>query len=214
MKKILILGLVLALALALAMPTAAMASAPPSSSPDCVPGKTATTFLATGLPTSIDEGKVKPLGDSGKWLVKDRHLKGTFIPGSGISGNFCLTYGGIFKISDQSGNLVGTLTAGKVTCAVVGETQPVVPIDNPYADSTSPTGYVLPCLMQASGHWTGVKNLKANGDFNAYIVLAVQFDVTTMTTGHVNAVLSSYDSPAAGPITSAFIMTGKYTGKR
>jgi hypothetical protein len=219
MKKILILGLVLALALVIAVPTAAMAAPPSSlSSPDYAfaPAKSA-AFQANATLTSIDEGKVKELGNSGKWLVKDRHLQGSFDPDADIKGDFTLTYGGVFNIADQSGNLIGTLKAGKVTCAVVGETQPMVPDFTGITmipDPTSATGelvYVLPCAIQVTGHWTGVKNLKANGNFDASLVLYVQLfmvdpaDSSTWITGHVLGV---------DDVNSYFNMTGKYYGKR
>jgi len=199
---------VLALVLVLAVPSLAMAAPPLSKAPD------KGAFNAVGAPTSIDDGKVKPLGTTGKWLVTDRHLKGQFVNGE-LSGPFTLTYGGVFKISDQSGNLAGTLDSGKDRFSVVGDTQPVLPVGSPYLLDGA---IVLPVVMQASGYWTGLKNLKAVGDFNALIILAVEFDPATKTTGHVKAVLDQFTSvnPVDGKSTllqSVFVMGGKYLSK-
>ena len=175
MKKLLVISLLLALVMALVFPTAVAASSPPA------------TFAAQGSLTSIDTGNVKELGHSGKWLVSDRHIRGGLT--GGLNGDFVLTYGGVFDLATQEGNLVGTLKTDSATLLVTAKVDPLsfVPADVP--------GGYLPMLM-IEGKWIGMTGLKANGDFQAYVVFVPTAD------GHVGFVVDS-----------GFVMTGKYLGK-
>jgi hypothetical protein len=176
MKKILVISMVLALVLVLMLPSVAMAAAPK------------TSFNASGVMSGIDDGQVKELGNSGKWLVTDRHIQGQFLSGDlGTSSAFTLTYGGVFKLADQSGELLGTLKANNDTFLITGKVAPYV--------ITDMGGYQLPKL-NISGHWNSVKGIKANGDFAAWMIFVPTAD------GHVAYIAAS-----------SFIMNGKYTGK-
>jgi len=111
-KRLLVIGFVLALVLMLVIPSVTLAAPKPS------------TFSAHGTLTSIDNGTVKQLGNSGKWLVTDRHLTGQFQTGN-LSGSFVLTYGGVFDLQTQAGNLVGVLKNGSSSFGVEGKTNPL-----------------------------------------------------------------------------------------
>jgi hypothetical protein len=190
MKKILVISLVLALALTLILPSAVMAA----------PDKT--VFSATGVFSSIDEGNVKPLGNTGRYLVADRHLSGSFINDT-LTGNFTITYGGIFNIADQSGKLIGTLETANNKLCVIGETQPLQYVGYPGPDSDG--SIVIPCLMIVKGNWTGLKGLAAKGTFEAQLVLNVYADPAQPTFGHVKSVVEGQN---------ILTMTGQYNRNR
>lgn len=179
MKKVLVISLLLAMVMSMLVPAAAMAAGPASAA-----------FGAQGYLTGIDTGSVKPLGNSGKWLVRDRTIPGQFVGGDLGSAAFTLTYGGVFELATQAGNLVGTLRTGDSVLLVTGQVAPLSFVPAPV-----PGGY-LPALTIA-GHWVGTSGVKANGTFQAYMVFVPTAD------GHVDYIIDS-----------GFMMTGKYTGKR
>ncbi len=179
MKKVLLVSLLLALVMSLLLPAAAMAASPASG-----------TFGAQGYLTGIDTGNVKPLGNSGKWLVRDRTITGQFVGGDLGSTAFTLTYDGVFELTTQEGNLVGTLSTGNSALLVTGQVAPLSFVSAPV-----PGGY-LPVLT-ITGHWVGISGVKANGSFQAYMVFVPTAD------GHVDYIIDS-----------GFMMTGKYNGKR
>jgi hypothetical protein len=172
MKKILVISLLLALVLALVMPTAAMASSPPA------------TFAAQGVLSSIDPGNVKQLGNSGNWLVRNRTITGQFENGDFGNQSLSLKYDGVFDLATQAGNLVGALRTGNSTVMVVGQVAPLTIL---------PSGAPM---LNITGRWTGIDNLKASGSFQAYMVFVPTAD------GHVDSMLAS-----------GFAMTGQYNGK-
>jgi hypothetical protein len=171
MKKILFLGMVLALMLTLILPSVAMAAKP-------------AVFSATGEMIGIDSGNVKPLGDSGLWLVKDRHIDGYFTDGFPKGQTFRITYGGVFKISTQAGSLAGTMKTGTETYTITGKVAPLTMVFM--------GGEVYLPQLSISGHWTGTKGVKRSGTFTASVLFIPD------AAGHVATILNS-----------SFIMTGK-----
>jgi hypothetical protein len=175
MKKILVLSLVLALVLTLILPSVAMAAKPVKPA----------AFNASGVLVSIDDGKTKQLGDSGKWLVSDRHIQGTFVSGS-LDGDFTLTYGGVFDLATQAGHLAGKMVVGSSSFAVTGKAAPFTFVGW-YAEG-------IPILeLTITGNWNYLKGGKGNGTFTAIM------DFIPTADGHVAAVLP----------TSSFVMKGK-----
>jgi hypothetical protein len=175
MKKILVISLLLAMVLTMILPSAAMAARP-------------ATFSAQGYLSGIDTGNVRQLGNSGKWLVRDRTIQGEFLAGGFGNAPFSLKYNGVFDLATQAGNLVGTLRTGSSILLVVGEVAPLTMV------SVGP--YSLP-MLSISGNWAGLSGVKANGSFQAYMVFVPDGE------GHVVQVVDS-----------GFIMSGKYTGNR
>jgi hypothetical protein len=180
MKRILAISLLLALVLSLIVPTAAFAAKAPVS----------TSFSAYGEMQTIDNGNVRPLGNTGKWLVLDRHIQGQFVSGDLSTSPFKLTYGGIFDLATQAGNLVGTMQTASGTLLVTGS---VAPLTGVYSEEAG--GY-LP-LLSISGNWTGLWGIRASGTFQAYMIFVPTDD------GHVKYIVDS-----------AFVMTGNYNGRR
>jgi hypothetical protein len=166
MKRILFISLILALMLSLVLPSVAMAAKP-------------AVFSAQGTMTGIDDGTTKQLGHSGLWLVKDRHIDGVLA--GDLTGNFKITYGGVFALPSQKGNLSGRMVVGQKVFEINGSVDPLTML---------PSGAPM---LTIHGHWTGLKGIRATGTFNAYMVFIPD------ATGHVVKILDS-----------AFVMTGKY----
>jgi hypothetical protein len=172
MKKLLVIGLVLAMMLTLILPSTAMAAKPAA-------------LNASGALTSIDDGITQQLGDSGKWLVSDRHIQGTFVD-SDLEGNFTLTYGGVFDLATQAGHLSGRMEVDSKSFVVTGKVAPYTFVSW-YAEG-------IPILqLSIAGNWNCLKGGKGNGTFTSVMYFIPTAD------GHVYAVLPG----------SSFVMTGK-----
>ncbi len=171
MKKILVFSLVVALVLVLLLPAVVVA-------------KPAATFSATGTITGISPTvvgqKAFPLGQSGKWLVVNRDLTGVFAAGGSVAGAYTLTYGGVFDISTQAGNLTGVLKNGDNQFFVNARVNPLT-----FNSSGLPK-------LDITGHWLAISGVKAVGNFTAQLIF------TTDTSGHITGV------------TGSFGMTGRY----
>jgi hypothetical protein len=174
MKKILVISLLLALLLTLIMPTTVLASSP-------------ATFSAQGYMASIDTGNVNQIGHSDRWLVRNRTIEGQLLTGDLGNAAFELHYDGIFSLTTQAGSLIGTLNTANASILVLGEAAPLTMV------SVGP--YSLP-MLTISGSWVGLRGLKANGDFQGYLIFVPTAD------GHVDYIVDS-----------GFAMTGTYNGR-
>jgi hypothetical protein len=67
-------------------------------------------FSVSGAISKIEEGDVKPAGQSGRFIVRDRHIKGTFA--GHISGDFTITYDTNVPLATQSGSIHARMVAG------------------------------------------------------------------------------------------------------
>ena len=76
-------------------------------------------FSANGIIQKIDDGDVRPAGQSGRFIVRDRHIIGTFT--GSISGPFEITYNTNVPLATQSGHIHGLLTAGGYEANVTAE---------------------------------------------------------------------------------------------
>jgi len=179
-KRVLFIGLALTFAMTIIMPTA-------------VTAKGLEDFHADGKVVAIDEGNVVAAGQSGRWIVKDRHLYGYFISGD-MEGTFVMTYhANIQSTTTQAGNLQGVLVAGECELNVTGTASPAVPIDNEtglpvlspdvYIDGT--LGVVADFLLEIDGSWAMKKESIGNGTFEADIVAQICFDQTSEDYLHI-----------------------------
>lgn len=173
MKKLLGLSLVLAIVVMLLVPSVAMAASPTKPAPS-----QPSSFTAEGVFSSIDTGNVKELGNSGKWLVKDRHIQGQFLSGDLGTSAFTITYGGVFDLATQQGNLAGKM---EVDSNLIGITGTVAPLTMVYFE---PYATYLPKLT-IGGQWTGLRGLHAHGSFKAWMIFIPDSE------GHVLAIVDS-----------------------
>ena len=121
-------------------------------------------FLANGVVTAIDTGIVKAAGNSGRWVVSERHVTGT-ITGD-LNGEFQFSYHANVT-ADQAGQLSGTMTVGEQTLKLRGASQPVTVVQ------VGP-GVYLPRIA-INGSWNFQKG-RGNGDFDAWMIFVPVFD--------------------------------------
>ena len=171
MKRGFLIGFILFLTLVVLTPVPVLAARP-------VP------LNANGDISFISAGTVKPAGDSGRWVVVEREIKGSF-SGPDIVGPFAMAYKANVELATQAGNLHGTLTAGEKTLNVDGKIDPLTLVE------VAP-GTFLPKLS-ISGHWNFAKGGQGEGTFTAWAIFIPSPD------GHVETFVAS-----------AFSLTGKW----
>ena len=162
-RRPLFISLVLALVLTTLMPAAVLAAKPAS-------------FGAGGIITYISPGTVIPAGESGRWVVVERELSGTFLSGD-ISGNFIMAYKANVELSTQAGNLHGTIEIGPYVLKVNGKIQPLEMVPTSF-------GLDLPKLT-INGHWTFTDGTQGQGDFDAWVIFIPTPE------GHVDSIVGS-----------------------
>ncbi len=170
-RGIVFISLALALVLATLIPGTALAAKPAS-------------FGASGIITYISAGTVVPAGESGRWVVVERELGGTFLSGD-ISGNFTMAYKANVELSTQAGNLHGTLETGSYILKMNGKIQPLEMVP-------TPLGIDLPKLT-INGRWTSIDGTQGQGNFEAWVIFIPTPE------GHVGSIIAS-----------AFDLTGKW----
>jgi len=162
-RRLLFISLTLALVLTTLMPSAAVAAKPAS-------------FGASGIITYISPGTVFPAGESGRWVVVERELSGTFLSGD-IDGDFTMTYKANVELSTQAGNLHGTLETGPYVLKLNGKIQPLEMVP-------TPLGIELPKLT-IYGRWTFTDGARGQGNFEAWVIFIPTPE------GHVQSIVAS-----------------------
>ncbi len=152
MKKRLFISVVLALVLTVLGSVPVLAAKPAD-------------FSASGTITGISPGDVFPAGESGRWVVAERELTGTFPDGEDISGDFTLTYKANVELATQAGNLHGELAMddGSYVLKVNGKIEPLEFV------WFEPFNTYLPKLT-INGRWTFTDGAQGQGDFNAWLI--------------------------------------------
>ncbi len=120
-------------------------------------------FSANGVVTSITDGTVKPAGASGRFVVMERALDGTFA-GPDLTGDFTMAYKANVELATQAGDIHGTITmkdSGRVL-NLNGTIHPLEMVPTPF-------GFNLPKLT-ISGHWNSTGEGKGQGDFTAWVI--------------------------------------------
>ena len=162
-KRTLFVSLALTLVLTTLMPAAALAAKPVS-------------FDASGIVTSISPGTVFPAGKSGRWVVVERQLSGIFLSGD-INGDFTMAYKANVELSNQAGNLHGTLKAGSHVIKLNGSIQPLEMVPTPF-------GIDLPKLT-INGRWTFTNGAQGGGTFDTWVIFIPTPE------GHVGSIVAS-----------------------
>lgn len=174
-RKILLPGLVLALILTMVMPMTALAVKPPA------------TLIATGEIISITPGEVRPAGNSGRWVVKDRDIIINFGTGDLLEGDYTLTYhtNVVVDVEDeilQAGNLQGILTEndGDNALNVRGTISPAQAVSDsfPLTIGVDPLGNPIEILVAVhvihiEGRWTFISGGPGNGTFTGDIFVLI-----------------------------------------
>ncbi|MBL7165497.1 MAG: hypothetical protein ISS55_03325 [Dehalococcoidales bacterium] len=159
-KKLLCITLVTCLVLSVVMPGTALAAK----------GKAFDDFEATGFITFIDDGIVKPAGQSGRWVVSERHIMGIML--GDVNGDFTLTYAANVD-SDQAGNFHDELVVGSYVFKVRGKSEP---IQFQYVYDKPGFGLVAVNLMETNGGWTLIEGAHGNGEYYGSITIEVALE--------------------------------------
>ncbi len=137
-------------------------------------------------PWSIDEGEVKPAGKSGRFIVRDRHVTGTFA--GDISGGFTISYDTNVPLATQSGPIHARMVAGvyeaNITMASsVGPTP--VPCDLPDGKTCieTPVGTFVPGLL-LNGRMNFLNGAKGKGNVSGWLIAILDED------GHITSILA------------------------
>lgn len=117
-------------------------------------------FSASGTILTIDTGDVRPAGQSGRFIVRERHITGTFTGSIGGTAGvpFVITFDTNVPLATQSGRIHGRLIAGvyeaNVTMASSTGATPV--------ECDAPDG--VTCIATSGGNF--VPGLLLNGRMN------------------------------------------------
>ncbi len=152
-------------------------------------------FNAAGTILSIDEGTVKPAGDSGRFVVQERTINGAFF-GPDLAGPFTFDYKANVELLTQAGNLNGAMQSGPNTMNVNGTSAPLaffrfITILGPTGDPMTVPEYKL----DISGVWNFTSGAQGAGTFTASLVFVPTPD------GHIAFV---------DPYASSFVLTGQW----
>ncbi len=114
---------------------------------------------AYGTLDSISVSIEKPAGESGRVVVLERTLEGTFLSGD-LAGAFSITYHTNVVLLTQAGNIAGSLRWGDLVFRLNGKSQPVtwVPV---------PGGMIGQLTVTGKWELTGGKG---KGTFEAFLV--------------------------------------------
>lgn len=129
-------------------------------------------FSVSGVILTIDTGDVKPAGQSGRFIVRDRQITGTFT--GSISGPFVITFNTNVPIATQSGRIHGRLIAGvhEANVTMASSTGPT-PVECETPDGATciatPGGNFVPGLL-LNGRMNFLSGAKGQGSVNGWLI--------------------------------------------
>ncbi|MBM3946195.1 MAG: hypothetical protein FJ315_02185, partial [SAR202 cluster bacterium] len=172
MRRLFSLAMVAALIATAVMPASAFAGGPK------------VAFSATGTVATVDQGSVRPAGNSGRFVVRDRTVTGT-LGGPDLVGPYTFVFDTNVPLATQAGQVHGRMTVGAHKMNVVGRSAPA---EGPYLACLDLTcfdpGMIVPVVRTSlSGKVTFLEGAQGNGDFTASAWLIITLD------GHIVAVL-------------------------
>lgn len=145
-----------------------------------------TSTHAPDSPWSIDEGDVKPAGKSERFIVRDRHVTGTFA--GDIRGGFTISYNTNVPLATQSGPIHARLVAGVYEANIsmassVGPTP--VPCDMPDGKTCieTPVGNFVPGLL-LNGRMNFLNGAKGKGNVSGWLIAMLDED------GHITSIVA------------------------
>lgn len=153
-----------------ALAALALASAPAWAGGPPVP------FSASGPITSIDTGDVQAAGDSGRFIVRDRHVGGTLFGSIGGAAGvpFTLTYDSNVLLATQAGQVHGRLvSATYVANVVLTSSVGVTPVPCAVPDGATciatPAGNFVPGLL-LNGSMTFLSGAQGTGSVSGWLI--------------------------------------------
>ena len=135
-----------------------------------------TPFSVSGMILTIDTGDVKPAGQSGRFIVRDRHITGTFTGSIGGTTGvpFVITYDANVPIATQSGRIHGHMMAGvyEANMTLASGTGPT-PVECEIPDGATcfatPAGNFVPGLL-LNGRMNFQSGAKGQGNVTGWLV--------------------------------------------
>jgi hypothetical protein len=144
-------------------------------------------FSVSGTITMIDTGDVKPAGQSGRFIVRDRHITGTFT--GSISAPFVITFDTNVPIATQSGRIHGRLIAGVYEANVtLASSTGATPVECETPDGATciatPGGNFVPGLL-LNGRMNFLNGAKGQGSVTGWLIPVLDDQ------GHIVNILAS-----------------------
>ncbi len=141
---------------------------------------------AQNTPWSIDEGDVKPAGHSARFIVRDRHITGTFA--GDISGGFTVTYDTNVPLATQSGPIHARMVAGvyEANMTMVSSVGPTpVPCEIPDGATCleTPVGNFVPGLL-LNGRMNFQSGAKGKGNVSGWLIALLDQE------GHITSIMA------------------------
>ena len=129
-------------------------------------------FSISGIIRTIDDGDVKPAGQSGRFIVRDRHIEGTFA--GDISGGFTITYDTNVPLATQSGPIHARMVADvyEANMTIVSSLGPTpVPCGIPDGATCieTPGGNFVPGLL-LNGRMNFLSGAKGTGNVSGWLI--------------------------------------------
>lgn len=133
-------------------------------------------FSARGTISTIDTGDVRPAGQSGRFIVRDRHITGTLTGSIGGTAGvpFVITYDSNVPIATQSGRIHARLIAGmyEANITMASSTGPTpVECETPNGASciATPGGNFVPGLL-LNGRMNFLSGAKGQGTVTGWLI--------------------------------------------
>jgi hypothetical protein len=129
-------------------------------------------FSVSGTILTIDDGDVRPAGQSGRFIVRDRHITGTFT--GSINAPFVITYDSNVPIATQSGRIHARLIAGvyEANMTLASSTGPT-PVECETANGATciatPGGNFVPGLL-LNGRMNFLSGAKGTGNVSGWLI--------------------------------------------
>jgi hypothetical protein len=144
-------------------------------------------FSVSGVILTIDTGDVKPAGQSGRFIVRDRHITGTFT--GSISAPFVITFDTNVPIATQSGRIHGRLIAGVYEANVtMASSTGATPVECETPDGATciatPGGNFVPGLL-LNGRMNFLSGAKGQGSVTGWLIPVIDDQ------GHIVNILAS-----------------------
>jgi hypothetical protein len=144
-------------------------------------------FSVSGTIAMIDTGDVKPAGQSGRFIVRDRHITGTFT--GSISAPFVITFDTNVPIATQSGRIHGRLIAGIYEANVtMASSTGATPVECETPDGATciatPGGNFVPGLL-LNGRMNFLTGAKGQGSVTGWLIPVIDDQ------GHIVTILAS-----------------------
>lgn len=144
-------------------------------------------FSASGPIATIDDGDVKPAGVSGRFIVRERHITGTFA--GAINADFTITYDANVPLATQSGPVharmsVDSYVANMTIVSSLGPTPVPCGIPDGVTCIETPIGNFVPGLL-LNGSMNFLSCAQGTGTVSGWLIPILDAQ------GHIDSIAAS-----------------------